>query len=72
VPAGGRGVGRLARGPRRAFDQPFGQHGAIVTHHLIVKWRKKTVKRAQLQEKEEKHLNKKVLSDGALQQFFAW
>jgi hypothetical protein len=42
----------------------------IVTHHLIVKWRKKTVKKAQLPEKEEKHLNKKVLSDGALQQFF--
>ncbi|WP_235012217.1 hypothetical protein [Caballeronia catudaia] len=45
---------------------------AIVTHHLIVKWRKKTVEQARLREKEEKHLNKKVLSDGALQQFFAW
>ncbi|WP_160110311.1 hypothetical protein [Caballeronia arvi] len=45
---------------------------AIVTHHLIVKWRKKTVGQARLREKEEKHLKKKVLSDGALQQFFVW
>ncbi|WP_159462600.1 hypothetical protein [Caballeronia glebae] len=45
---------------------------AIVTQRLIVNWRKKTVKKARLREKEEKHLNKKVLSDGALQQFFAW
>ncbi|MCE4542244.1 MULTISPECIES: hypothetical protein [unclassified Caballeronia] len=45
---------------------------AIVTHHLIVKWRKKTVKKPQPPEMEEKHLNKKVLSDGALQQFFVW
>ncbi|WP_181291154.1 hypothetical protein [Caballeronia novacaledonica] len=45
---------------------------AIVTQRLIVNWRKKTVKTPQMPEKEEKHLNKKVLWDGALQQFFAW
>jgi hypothetical protein len=42
----------------------------IVTQRLIVNWRKKTVKTAQQREKEEKHLKKKGLSDGALQQFF--
>jgi hypothetical protein len=45
---------------------------AIVTQHLIVNWRKKTVKKVRLREKEEKHLNKKDLPDGALQQFFVW
>jgi hypothetical protein len=45
---------------------------AIVTQRLIVNRRKKTVKKYGLSQKEEKHLNKKVLSDGALQQFFAW
>jgi hypothetical protein len=45
---------------------------AIVTQHLIVNRRKKTVKKPQPPEMEEKHLNKKVLSDGALQQFFVW
>ncbi|WP_213227805.1 hypothetical protein [Caballeronia sp. NK8] len=45
---------------------------AIVTQRLIVNWRKKTVKKLRWREKEEKHLNKKGLSDGALQQFFVW
>jgi hypothetical protein len=45
---------------------------AIVTQRLIVNWRKKRVKKPRLQEKEEKHLTKKDLWDGALQQFFVW
>jgi hypothetical protein len=43
---------------------------AIVTQHPIVNWRKKTVKTAQLREKEEKRLNRKTIWDGALQHFF--
>jgi hypothetical protein len=43
---------------------------AIVTQHLIVNWRKKTVKRHQLMQKEDKSLILETLWDGALQQFF--
>ncbi|WP_250451017.1 hypothetical protein [Caballeronia sp. ATUFL_M2_KS44] len=44
---------------------------AIVTQHPIVNWRKKALSMTDLQEKEEKHLSLKPISDGAMQQFSA-